>query len=129
VLLVEGAGALLHILDGSVRDDLFRVGTDYDYADLSDGADDGVGQHHGDAPDISALVEMDGGTRIEAFQTLGSAERERMRPLAFETLVHALAGWFKFPRTIARNFDEILPLLCDDIPVKIVTRNFRGTSG
>lgn len=43
-----------------------------------------------------------------------------MRPLAFETLVRDLAGSFNFPRTIARNFDEILPLLFDDIPIEEV---------
>jgi hypothetical protein len=62
--------------------------------------------------------QMDGGTRIEAFQTLRSADRTRTRSLAFETLVRDLAGWFKFPRNIARNLDEILPLLSDDVPVK-----------
>lgn len=62
--------------------------------------------------------QMDGGTRIEAFRALASADRARMRPLAFETLVRDLAGWFKFPRNIARNFDDILPLFSDDIPVK-----------
>ena len=64
--------------------------------------------------------QMDGGTRIEAFQTLWAADRERARDLAFETLVRDLAGWFKFPRNIARSFDEILPLLSDDVPVREV---------
>jgi hypothetical protein len=41
-----------------VRDDLIRAGADQDFADLSQGADDGVGQHHWHAPDITALVEL-----------------------------------------------------------------------
>lgn len=57
-LLVEGAGALLHLLDGRVRDDFLAGGADEDLADLTDGADDRVGQHHGHAPDVSALVEL-----------------------------------------------------------------------
>jgi hypothetical protein len=38
-LLAEGAGVLFHLLDGCVRNDLFRAGTDDDFADLAGGDD------------------------------------------------------------------------------------------
>ena len=58
MLFVEGAGALFHLLDGRVRDDLFAAGADYDFTDFADGADDGVGQHHGHAPHVLPKVQL-----------------------------------------------------------------------
>jgi hypothetical protein len=80
MLLVEGVGALLHLLDGRVRDDLFSAGTDEYLADLTDGADDSVGQHHRHAPHVSALIEL----RMHGEEAVAEvfAEKEVCSPLS-----------------------------------------------
>lgn len=54
---------------------------------------------------------MDGGTRLAAFFALSRVDKVAARRLAFETLAQDGGGG-------ARNLDEILPLLVDDVPVE-----------
>ena len=86
----------------------------------------------GDTPAARSLAEQaldaseaygwdkwyDGGSRLAAFTVLVKTDEEVARRRAFECLVRDLTGEFWYPQNIARNLDEILPLLADDLSVQ-----------
>ena len=70
----HGLDHLRRIL-GRVRDDLFGADADEDFADPAQGAD-GVGQHHGYAPEVSALIELRAHGEKEVDCPLGLKSRD-----------------------------------------------------
>ena len=59
----------------------------------------------------------DGGSRLDAFQALSYINPSATYKLAFETLSRDLVSEYWYPRTIALNLMEILPLLVEHVPV------------
>jgi hypothetical protein len=62
----------------------------------------------------------DGGSRLAALEALVYVDPARARSVAFQTLVRDLTGNAWYPQNIALNFEEILPLLTEDVPVREV---------
>ena len=62
---------------------------------------------------------MDGGTRLAAFRALSGVDKVLSRRLAFNTLAQDWGGG-------ARNLDEILPLLVDDLPIEAIWRELES---
>jgi hypothetical protein len=60
----------------------------------------------------------DGGSRIAAFRALVRAEPGRGRERTWGTLIQDLREEYWYPQSIALNLRDILPLLCEPLPVR-----------
>lgn len=61
----------------------------------------------------------DGGTRIAAFEALTNADPTRARHLAYKTLIQDLVDP-QYSQNIIFNLQEILPLITDRVPIKVI---------
>ncbi len=60
----------------------------------------------------------DGGSRLAAFRALVHAVPAKGGDLAWDTLVQDLREEFWYPQSIVLNLRDILPLLCETLPVR-----------